>query len=109
MKLIALLFLFLANCVQAQIIVYQQQHIVSPYQGPILYNPCGSECWAAKKYGPQYTHINQVPAEVRARVDNPPTMIISIQRPVLIPTVLTGQPLPGQSWEDQQRMQQLSK
>ena len=94
---------------QAQIIIYQQQQIVSPYQGPLVNNPCGPECWAAKKYGPQYTHINQVPPEVRARVDNPGTTMISVTRPVIVPTVPNSQPLPGQSWEDQQRMQQMSR
>ena len=94
---------------QAQIIIYQQQQIVSPYQGPLVTNPCGPECWAAKKYGPQYTHINQVPLEVRARVDNPGITMINVIRPVVIPTVPNSQPLPGQTWEDQQRMQQLSK
>ena len=63
---------------QAQIIIYQQQQIVSPYQGPLVTNPCGPECWAAKKYGPQYTHINQVPLEVRARVDNPGITMINV-------------------------------
>ena len=94
---------------QAQIIIYQQQQIVSPYQGPLVTNPCGPECWAAKKYGPQYTHINQVPPEVRARVDNPGTTMISVIRPIVVPTAPASQPLPGQSWEDQQRMQQMSR
>lgn len=109
MKKLALVFAVLAGSAQAQIIIYQQQQIVSPYQGPLVNNPCGPECWAAKKYGPQYTHINQVPQHIRDRVDNPGTTVISVVRPVVIPTAPASQPLPGQSWEDQQRMQQMSR
>ncbi|NBX51671.1 hypothetical protein EBT25_17490 [bacterium] len=109
MKKLALVFAVLAGSAQAQIIIYQQQQIVSPYQGPLVNNPCGPECWAAKKYGPQYTHINQVPQHIRDRVDNPSTTVISVVRPVVIPTAPASQPLPGQSWEDQQRMQQMSR
>lgn len=109
MKKIALVLVFLANIANAQIVVYQQHQIVSPYQGRIVANPCGPGCWAAKRYGPQYSDISQVPPEVRARVDNPPVTIITVTRPVIIPTVPAGQPLPGQSWEDHQRMQQMSQ
>lgn len=109
MKLIVLFLFFLANSVHAQIIVYQNQHIVSPYQGPIVHNACGASCWAAKKYGPKYRDLSEVPPEVRARIDNPPVMIMLVQQPVVIPTAPISQPLPGQSREDHLRMQQMSQ
>lgn len=109
MKKLALILSVVLGSAQAQVIIYQQREIVSPYQGPIMANPCGPECWAAKKYGPQYTHINQVPPEVRARVDNPPKLIIRQVVPVIVPTAPAGSALPGQSAEDVDRMQQLSR
>jgi hypothetical protein len=103
-----LLSLMLAfGSAQAQIVVEERQIVVPQNQNFMLYCPAKNcrcsyhSTWAAKRYGPQYECVEDVPFDVRQRVDNPPQRVISVPVYRVIPT--HNQSLPGQT-EEQRRI-----
>jgi len=106
MKRLAFLVLLYTGLTHAQIVVEERQIVVPQNQNFMLYCPaknckCSySSTWAAKRYGPQYECLEDVPVAVRERVDNPPKRVISVPVYKVIPA--QNQLLPGQTEEQRQ-------
>ena len=114
MKSITTLLLLVAvSSVQAQIIIEQRVIEVPRNQNFIIMPTNGCQTpnsqWDAKRYGAQYKCVEDVPAHIRAQVDNPPLRVLSIPQQVVIPTASAAAPLPGQSAEQRRQMDQMSR
>ena len=113
MKNITALLLLVAAQAQAQIIIEQRTIEVPRDQNFIIMpsNGCATmhSRWDAKRYGAQYKCVEDVPAHIRARVDNPPLRALSVPQQVVIPTGPTTSPLPGQTAEQRRQLDQMSR
>ena len=76
MKNITAVLLLVAATAQAQIVIEQRTIEVPRDQNFIIMpsNGCATmhSRWDAKRYGAQYRCLEDVPAHIRVRVDNPP-------------------------------------
>ena len=113
MKFATALLLLVAANAQAQIVIEQRTIEVPRNQNFIIMptNGCATTAsrWDAKRYGAQYKCVEDVPAHIRARADNPALRVLSVPQQVVIPTAPTTAPLPGQSIEQRRQMDQMSR
>ena len=113
MKNITAVLLLVAATAQAQIVIEQRTIEVPRDQNFIIMSSNGCATmhsrWDAKRYGAQYRCLEDVPAHIRARVDNPPLRALSVPQQVEIPTGSNTSPLPGQTVEQRRQMDQMSR
>lgn len=91
MKKLVLVTLLFTSSLQAQIIVEQRVYEVPRMQN-IVVNPFPPSHWDRK----------------RAPEIQRPLQVISVPQQIIIPTAPTTQPLPGQTFEQRQQMDQLT-
>lgn len=109
MKQITALLFLASITAQAQVVVIEQ-HYVQPRIQQYVVNPLGNSHWDAKRYGPNYRSVQEVPVQVREYVDYqraPKYVSVPVQRVVNTPDPAI--PLPGQTFEQRKQMDSMTQ